>query len=235
MTILHVRSGKLIMPEQGEYKYIIRFTYLDDKCYSDQWQTWSRGSYACDKFPSQNRMENIIQHIFNKYSYHPSSYMYVTEFRYRNHNNKPVTFDDFLHHDNVCNKIGGGFDYDKAHKFIRKLTITPNINTADDVASNYLIVEKFREFKSIFQELPINEQSVLMYRFGLGVSVSSLAEVGDRFNLSAEGCRRIERKALNNLRHKYTIKYRDDVKHRTRFYALDAIGESIMHQMDGGF
>ncbi|MCL5018705.1 MAG: RNA polymerase sigma factor RpoD/SigA [Candidatus Pacearchaeota archaeon] len=57
-----------------------------------------------------------------------------------------------------------------------------------------------RDIAKIFENLPDKESEILEYRFGLnGKPLSSLSEIGLKFNLSKERIRQIEKKVLTKL------------------------------------
>lgn len=59
-----------------------------------------------------------------------------------------------------------------------------------------------RDIESVLDTLHPKEADIIRYRFGLGDAVPlSLKELGDRFNLTKERIRQIEKKALKRLRH----------------------------------
>ncbi|MDR1108156.1 MAG: RNA polymerase sigma factor RpoD/SigA [Spirochaetaceae bacterium] len=58
------------------------------------------------------------------------------------------------------------------------------------------------DIESVLSTLNKKEADIIRYRFGLGNSVPmSLKEIGDRFNLTKERIRQIEKKALKRLQH----------------------------------
>lgn len=58
------------------------------------------------------------------------------------------------------------------------------------------------DINSILQTLSEKEAEIIQYRFGLnGKSPLSLKEIGDRYNLTKERIRQIEKKALKRLQH----------------------------------
>jgi len=58
------------------------------------------------------------------------------------------------------------------------------------------------DIESVLQTLSLKEAEIIRYRFGLGgAAPMSLKEIGDRFNLTKERIRQIEKKALKRLQH----------------------------------
>jgi RNA polymerase primary sigma factor len=58
------------------------------------------------------------------------------------------------------------------------------------------------DIESVLETLDIKEAEIIRFRFGLGEGAPlSLKEIGDRFNLTKERIRQIEKKALKRLQH----------------------------------
>ena len=59
-----------------------------------------------------------------------------------------------------------------------------------------------QDINGVLQSLTDKESEIIQYRFGLnGRSPLSLKEIGDRYNLTKERIRQIEKKALKRLQH----------------------------------
>jgi RNA polymerase primary sigma factor len=58
------------------------------------------------------------------------------------------------------------------------------------------------DIEAVLETLDKKEAAVIRYRFGIGDSIQmSLREIGDRFNLTKERIRQIEKKAIKRLQH----------------------------------
>jgi RNA polymerase primary sigma factor len=59
-----------------------------------------------------------------------------------------------------------------------------------------------KDIEAVLDTLDKKEAAVIRYRFGIGDSIQmSLREIGDRFNLTKERIRQIEKKAIKRLQH----------------------------------
>jgi RNA polymerase primary sigma factor len=74
-----------------------------------------------------------------------------------------------------------------------------NYTTPDDHAVKVTLQD---DIETVLSTLNKKEADIIRFRFGLGNSVPmSLKEIGDRFNLTKERIRQIEKKALKRLQH----------------------------------
>ena len=77
------------------------------------------------------------------------------------------------------------------------------VDQRTDSPDQHILDESLREaLDEILATLTESERQILMMRFGLdGADPMSLQQIGDRFNLSKERIRQIEKKAIRRLRH----------------------------------
>ena len=86
------------------------------------------------------------------------------------------------------------------------------VEDSDYVAPDEVIIEKslIEEINQVLETLTEKEAEILQYRFGLNGKIPlSLKEVGDRFRLTKERIRQIEKKAIRRLRHPNRSQYLD--------------------------
>ena len=84
------------------------------------------------------------------------------------------------------------------------------VEDSDYVAPDEVIIEKslIEEINQVLETLTEKEAEILQYRFGLNGKIPlSLKEVGDRFRLTKERIRQIEKKAIRRLRHPNRSQY----------------------------
>lgn len=76
-------------------------------------------------------------------------------------------------------------------------------DTKDEGPEHVMINSTLQEaIKEVLSTLSEKESKVIKYRFGLeGERPHSLKEIGDKYNLTKERIRQIEKKAINKLRH----------------------------------
>jgi RNA polymerase primary sigma factor len=74
-----------------------------------------------------------------------------------------------------------------------------NYQSPDEHAIEYSLK---KDIESVLQTLDKKEADIIRYRYGLGnVTPLSLKEIGERFNLTKERIRQIEKKAIKRLQH----------------------------------
>ncbi len=84
------------------------------------------------------------------------------------------------------------------------------VEDSDYVAPDEVIVDKSlkEEINQVLRTLTEKEAEILQYRFGLNGKIPlSLKEVGDKFRLTKERIRQIEKKAIRRLRHPNRSQY----------------------------
>jgi RNA polymerase primary sigma factor len=75
----------------------------------------------------------------------------------------------------------------------------------EDVAIEHSLIEDINE---VLRSLTEKEAEIIQYRFGLnGRSPLSLKEIGDKYNLTKERIRQIEKKAIKRLQHPSRSQY----------------------------
>jgi RNA polymerase primary sigma factor len=75
----------------------------------------------------------------------------------------------------------------------------------EDIAIEHSLIEDINE---VLQTLSAKEAEIIQYRFGLnGRSPLSLKEIGDKYNLTKERIRQIEKKAIKRLQHPSRSQY----------------------------
>jgi RNA polymerase primary sigma factor len=84
------------------------------------------------------------------------------------------------------------------------------IENTDYMSPDEIIIEKSlrEDINNILQTLSEKESEILQYRFGLnGRRPMSLKEIGDKYMLTKERIRQIEKKALKRLQHPIRSQY----------------------------
>ena len=81
---------------------------------------------------------------------------------------------------------------------------------SDYEAPDETVIEKSLrdEINSVLNTLTLKESDIIQYRFGLNGRIPlSLKEVGDKFRLTKERIRQIEKKAIRRLKHPSRSQY----------------------------
>jgi RNA polymerase primary sigma factor len=77
--------------------------------------------------------------------------------------------------------------------------------TPTDILSDNLLKD---EINKLLEDLPLRESEIIEHRFGLnGKDAMSLMEIGNKFNLTKERIRQIEKRALDRIKNNERVKY----------------------------
>jgi len=82
-------------------------------------------------------------------------------------------------------------------------TLEKKLKSDVDVGGTLMLQERHEEARAMLKSLSPKEQRVLRSRFGFDGEALTLAQTGKLMNITREGARYIEKRALKLLREKY--------------------------------